>query len=44
LFDFEKWLPRFAEKQVKTIFCRLHHKNDRQKLHDNFLGKNPLHP
>jgi len=39
LFDFKKWRPRFAEKQVKTIFGGSHHKNGRQKLHDNFFVK-----
>jgi len=39
LFDFKKWRPRFAEKQVKTIFWGPHHKNGRQKLYDNFFGK-----
>ena len=39
LFDFEKWCPMFAEKQMKTHFWRSHQKS----LHDlcgrKFVGK-----
>jgi len=51
LFDYEKWRPRFAEKQVKTIFLEVtpqkrSAKAARQlfgKVWEN-LGKKFLHP
>jgi len=37
LFDFKNWRPRFAEKQVKTIFWGVAPQKKK-------FGKNPLHP
>ena len=36
VFDFEKWRPKFAEKQMKTSLSWWNEKNSRQTLHDNF--------
>jgi len=51
LFDFHKWRPRFAEKQVKTIFLEVTPQKRFSKVARQLfgqvweiLGKNPLHP
>jgi len=36
LFDFEKWLPTFSEKQAKTIFLEVTPKNGRQMCMTTF--------
>jgi len=51
MFDFEKWRPRFAEKQVKNIFLEVTPQKRSAKVARQLcgqvwenLGKNPLHP
>jgi len=51
LFEFEKWRPRFAEKQVKTIVLEVTPQKRSGKVARQLfgqvwenLGKNPLHP
>jgi len=50
LADFEKWCPRFAEKQVKTILLEVTLQKRSAKVARQLfgqvwenLGKNPLH-